>query len=139
MKESKIELLLTQKWTQTGKIIKHFFLMMGLPCSLVMPQLHISPFNIVFFCLLTSCYHYTESFDIFYWYSSRSHQVLMLRVEGYDSVSKTTSHGKLTLVDLAGSERISRSEATGIRLVEAAAINKSLSALGQVFLWAQMW
>lgn len=36
------------------------------------------------------------------------------------------------LVDLAGSERISRSEATGQRLVEAAAINKSLSALGQV-------
>ena len=56
----------------------------------------------------------------------------MLKVEGYDSVSKTTSHGQLTLVDLAGSERISRSEATGIRLVEAAAINKSLSALGQV-------
>ena len=65
--------------------------------------------------------------------SSRSHQVLMLRVEGYDRVSKATSHGRLTLVDLAGSERISRSEATGIRLVEAAAINKSLSALGQVF------
>ena len=57
----------------------------------------------------------------------------MLRVEGYDRVSKATSHGRLTLVDLAGSERISRSEATGIRLVEAAAINKSLSALGQVF------
>lgn len=37
------------------------------------------------------------------------------------------------LVDLAGSERISRSEATGQRLVEAAAINKSLTALGQVF------
>ena len=62
----------------------------------------------------------------------------MLHVEGYDSVSKTTSHGKLTLVDLAGSERISRSEATGIRLVEAAAINKSLSALGQVLLQATM-
>ena len=65
--------------------------------------------------------------------SSRSHQLLMLRVEGYDHVSKTTSHGRLTLVDLAGSERISRSEATGIRLVEAASINKSLSALGQVY------
>jgi len=56
----------------------------------------------------------------------------MLCVEGYNKVSKATSHGRLTLVDLAGSERISRSEATGIRLVEAAAINKSLSALGQV-------
>lgn len=56
----------------------------------------------------------------------------MLAVEGYDRVSKTTTKGRLTLVDLAGSERISRSEATGIRLVEAASINKSLSALGQV-------
>jgi len=56
----------------------------------------------------------------------------MLHVEGYNKVSKATSHGRLTLVDLAGSERISRSEATGIRLVEAAAINKSLSALAQV-------
>ena len=53
-------------------------------------------------------------------------------MEGYDTVSKATSSGRLTLVDLAGSERISRSEASGIRLVEAAAINKSLSALGQV-------
>ena len=64
--------------------------------------------------------------------SSRSHLLFMLCVEGYNKVSKATSHGRLTLVDLAGSERISRSEATGIRLVEAAAINKSLSALGQV-------
>jgi len=64
--------------------------------------------------------------------SSRSHLLFMLHVEGYNKVSKATSHGRLTLVDLAGSERISRSEATGIRLVEAAAINKSLSALGQV-------
>jgi kinesin family member C2/C3 len=37
------------------------------------------------------------------------------------------------MVDLAGSERISKTEATGQRLVEAAAINKSLSALGQTF------
>ncbi len=65
-------------------------------------------------------------------YSSRSHLLFMLKVEGYDTVSKATSRGRLTLVDLAGSERISRSEASGIRLVEAAAINKSLSALGQV-------
>jgi hypothetical protein len=64
--------------------------------------------------------------------SSRSHLLFMLKVEGYDTVSKATSRGRLTLVDLAGSERISRSEASGIRLVEAAAINKSLSALGQV-------
>ena len=56
----------------------------------------------------------------------------MLKAEGHDTVSKATSKGKLTLVDLGGSGRISCSEATGIRLAEAAAINKSLSALGQV-------
>ena len=56
----------------------------------------------------------------------------MLRLTAHDTVSMTTTHGRLTLVDLAGSERISRSEAVGQRLVEAAAINKSLTALGQV-------
>ena len=65
--------------------------------------------------------------------SSRSHLLFTLKVQGFDTVSKATSSGRLTLVDLAGSERISRSEASGIRLVEAAAINKSLSALGQVW------
>ncbi|XP_065194514.1 uncharacterized protein LOC135825817 [Sycon ciliatum] len=65
--------------------------------------------------------------------SSRSHLMLKLYVDGVDRVSKATTHGSLMLLDLAGSERISRSGATGERLVEAAAINKSLSALGQVF------
>lgn len=40
--------------------------------------------------------------------------------------------GKLNLVDLAGSERQSKTEATGDRLKEAAKINLSLSALGNV-------
>ncbi len=52
----------------------------------------------------------------------------MLKVVGYDTVSMATSRGQLTLVNLAGSERIPHREASGIRLVEAAAINKSLSA-----------
>ncbi|XP_054476497.1 kinesin-like protein KIFC3 [Anoplopoma fimbria] len=65
--------------------------------------------------------------------SSRSHLVVALQVEGSDRVSGLTSRGTLTLCDLAGSERISRTEAEGQRLVEAAAINKSLTALGQVF------
>ncbi|CAL1594262.1 unnamed protein product [Knipowitschia caucasica] len=65
--------------------------------------------------------------------SSRSHLVVALEVEGSDAVSGLTSRGALTLCDLAGSERISKTEATGQRLVEAAAINRSLTALGQVF------
>lgn len=65
-------------------------------------------------------------------HSSRSHLLLLLSLKSYNLVSGVTTRGRLTLVDLAGSERISRSEATGLRLVEAAAINKSLSALGQV-------
>lgn len=64
--------------------------------------------------------------------SSRSHLLVGIQLEGYNKVSGVTSRGRLTLVDLAGSERISKSEAKGQRLVEAAAINKSLSALGQV-------
>ncbi|KAK2187541.1 hypothetical protein NP493_162g04037 [Ridgeia piscesae] len=65
--------------------------------------------------------------------SSRSHLICMITVEGHDRTSGTTSTGTLTLCDLAGSERVGKTEATGKRLVEAAAINKSLSALGQVF------
>ncbi|XP_054633323.1 uncharacterized protein LOC129181759 [Dunckerocampus dactyliophorus] len=66
-------------------------------------------------------------------HSSRSHLLVALEVEGSDEVSGLTTRGTLTLGDLAGSERISRTEAEGQRLVEAAAINKSLTALGQVF------
>jgi len=56
----------------------------------------------------------------------------MIAVRGQDKASGAVSTGTLTLCDLAGSERVGKSEATGQRLTEAAAINKSLSALGQV-------
>jgi kinesin family protein C2/C3 len=68
----------------------------------------------------------------YFLFSSRSHLVMMINVEGQDTVSKATTKGVLTLCDLAGSERIGKTEASGQRLVEAAAINKSLSSLGQV-------
>lgn len=60
-------------------------------------------------------------------------------MEVSDQVSGLTSRGTLTLCDLAGSERISRTEAEGQRLVEAAAINRSLTALGQVGRHQRPW
>ena len=60
-------------------------------------------------------------------YSSRSH--LIVEVE----VQRKSSCAKLHLVDLAGSERTERSRVSGVRLTEANQINKSLSALGNVF------
>eukprot|EP00050_Salpingoeca_kvevrii_P019304 m.84544 g.84544 ORF g.84544 m.84544 type:complete len:258 (+) comp8349_c0_seq4:78-851(+) len=65
--------------------------------------------------------------------SSRSHLVFVLRVHVVNKLSRAVSRSKLTLVDLAGSERVAKTEAQGARLIEAAAINKSLTALGQVF------
>jgi kinesin family protein C2/C3 len=65
-------------------------------------------------------------------YSSRSHSLLLITVEGANTVTKAKIKSKLTLVDLAGSERVSKSEVTGQRLVEAQNINRSLSALGDV-------
>ena len=62
--------------------------------------------------------------------SSRSHLVMIYQV--VSQLSDSHHFGQLTLVDLAGSERLSRTEATGALQIETAAINKSLSALGDV-------
>ncbi|KAF4744080.1 Kinesin member, partial [Perkinsus olseni] len=63
--------------------------------------------------------------------SSRSHLIVSLKVEivtpGRDRLTS-----KINLVDLAGSERLRKSGAVGQRQKEAVAINRSLSALGDV-------
>ncbi|XP_023287715.1 osmotic avoidance abnormal protein 3 [Orussus abietinus] len=69
--------------------------------------------------------------------SSRSHAVLTLSLEAIainedDKRGSAVRRGRLHLVDLAGSERQARTGATGDRLKEAASINLSLSALGNV-------
>ncbi|KAA6369701.1 MAG: putative Kinesin-II 95 kDa subunit, partial [Streblomastix strix] len=66
--------------------------------------------------------------------SSRSHSVLTIFFTRNEIISgkKTQKDSRVNLVDLAGSERQSQTESTGDRLAEACAINKSLSALGNV-------
>jgi hypothetical protein len=78
--------------------------------------------------------------------SSRSHELLSFRIAaccssaaaGSDAATTASptaggaSFRRLNLVDLAGSERISKSKVEGKQLAEAQAINKSLSALGDV-------
>jgi kinesin family protein C1 len=64
--------------------------------------------------------------------SSRSHSIFILKINGENSKTGESCRGTLNLIDLAGSERLSASQAKGDRLKETQAINKSLSALGDV-------
>ncbi|GMH74744.1 hypothetical protein TL16_g06544 [Triparma laevis f. inornata] len=63
--------------------------------------------------------------------SSRSHLVAIITITQKTSTTGTTS-GKLYICDLAGSETVRKTGAGGKRLKEAQAINRSLSALGNV-------
>ena len=68
--------------------------------------------------------------------SSRSHAVFTLSLRSrrrpYPGAALQKRSALLHLVDLAGSERQRSTESAGVRLKEASAINKSLSALGNV-------
>jgi kinesin family protein C1 len=66
-------------------------------------------------------------------HSSRSHTLFMLYITGTHESAGQQLQGCLVLVDLAGSERVERSGAEGARLTEACSINRSLSALNDVF------
>ena len=65
--------------------------------------------------------------------SSRSHLIIGVLIESTNLTTGAVVHGKLSLVDLAGSERASKTGATGDQIEEAKSINRSLSALGDVF------
>ena len=65
--------------------------------------------------------------------SSRSHAIFTLHLKAFNRVQGIELNGALNLVDLAGSERIDKSGVTGNELKEAVSINKSLSALADVF------
>ncbi|KAF9528644.1 P-loop containing nucleoside triphosphate hydrolase protein [Crepidotus variabilis] len=64
--------------------------------------------------------------------SSRSHAILTIEAKMIDPVANTTLTGKINLVDLAGSENNKLTGNDPARMAESAAINKSLSVLGQV-------
>lgn len=67
--------------------------------------------------------------------SSRSHSVFTLYLTGSNKSQNTALSSSLNLVDLAGSERLSRTgtQTDSTRMKETQAINKSLSALADVF------
>ncbi|TMW63763.1 hypothetical protein Poli38472_002704 [Pythium oligandrum] len=69
--------------------------------------------------------------------SSRSHAVFTIRLVQTHHTERgvlVTRRSNLHLVDLAGSEKQRQTKAAGQRLKEAAQINKSLSALGNVIM-----
>jgi len=64
--------------------------------------------------------------------SSRSHGVFILNLIKTDTQTGVETYSKLMMVDLAGSEKVRNTGASGLALKQAQAINKSLSALGDV-------
>ena len=63
-------------------------------------------------------------------FSSRSHAILIVQLEGRSRATDTICYSKLQMIDLAGSERAASTENRGQRMIEGANINKSLLALG---------
>lgn len=58
--------------------------------------------------------------------------MFLISITQENSETHKKIHGKLYLVDLAGSERVEKTDAKGLTLDEAKAINVSLLALGNV-------
>jgi hypothetical protein len=64
--------------------------------------------------------------------SSRGHAIFLVSCRRTDKRTKFATESQLYLCDLAGSEKIVKTGVTGVQLKEAAAINQSLLALGNV-------
>lgn len=64
--------------------------------------------------------------------SSRSHLIFSILIECVNKQTSQRTTGKMSFVDLAGSERATKAGTSAERLKEGRAINKSLSALGDV-------
>jgi len=66
--------------------------------------------------------------------SSRAHTVITIEFKQVDNIGgmQNVKVSNINLIDLAGSEKANQTGATGDRLKEGSAINKSLSALGNV-------
>jgi len=64
--------------------------------------------------------------------SSRSHVILMLKIESTSLETNEKTQGKILLCDLAGAERMKKSGVSGDRQQEAIEVNKALTALNRV-------
>jgi len=64
--------------------------------------------------------------------SSRSHLVLIVKIQSVNKETGDKMNGKILIVDLAGSERLKKSMTTAENQKESIEINKSLTALGDV-------
>jgi hypothetical protein len=62
-----------------------------------------------------------------------ANRVVTIHIHYANTLSGEEQYSKLSMVDMAGSERLTKEEANGNRLTESLHINRSLSALGDVF------
>ncbi len=87
------------------------------------------------YCLLAARHRHTSSaceYLLLGFMVCSSHSVFIVRVTQTHATTGSSQSSKLFLVDLAGSEKSSKTGAVGTSFDEAKAINKSLSALGNV-------